>query len=131
MSHEHHVISRYSVRHYPRFHVTAVGLGTYYPQNGGPPVLTLARFEVVPALLLRIHIFCSMMCRFVNVSRRFEASGNIRQTTHRHVSYDLNPHLNSAYIFPIGPSCQISWKSVDEFLRWPCRHARPSRYACR
>jgi hypothetical protein len=29
MLHEHHVI--YSVRYYPRFHITAVGLGTYYP----------------------------------------------------------------------------------------------------
>jgi hypothetical protein len=29
MLHEYHVI--YSVRHYPRFHITAVGLGTYYP----------------------------------------------------------------------------------------------------
>jgi hypothetical protein len=29
MLHEYHVI--YSVRYYPRFHVTAVGLGTYYP----------------------------------------------------------------------------------------------------
>jgi hypothetical protein len=29
MLHEYHVI--YSVRYYPRFHITAVGLGTYYP----------------------------------------------------------------------------------------------------
>jgi hypothetical protein len=29
MLHEYHVI--YSVRYYPRFHVTAVRLGTYYP----------------------------------------------------------------------------------------------------
>jgi hypothetical protein len=29
MLHEYHVI--YSVRYYPLFHVTAVGLGTYYP----------------------------------------------------------------------------------------------------
>jgi hypothetical protein len=29
MSHEYHII--YSVQYYPRFHVTAVGLGTYYP----------------------------------------------------------------------------------------------------
>jgi hypothetical protein len=29
MLHEYHVI--YSVRYYPQFHVTAVGLGTYYP----------------------------------------------------------------------------------------------------
>jgi hypothetical protein len=29
MLHEHYVI--HSVRYYPRFHVTAVGLGTYYP----------------------------------------------------------------------------------------------------
>jgi hypothetical protein len=29
MLHEYHVI--YSVRYYLRFHVTAVGLGTYYP----------------------------------------------------------------------------------------------------
>ena len=28
----------YSVRYYPRFHVTAVGLGTYYRGYGGPPV---------------------------------------------------------------------------------------------
>jgi hypothetical protein len=28
MLHEYHVI--YSVRYYPRFHVTVVGLGTYY-----------------------------------------------------------------------------------------------------
>jgi len=30
----HNVI--YSVRYYPLFHVTAVGLGTYYPQIRGP-----------------------------------------------------------------------------------------------
>ena len=30
MLHEYHVI--YSVRYYPRFHVSAVGLGTYYPR---------------------------------------------------------------------------------------------------
>jgi len=30
MLHEYHVID--SVRYYPRFHVTAVGLGTYYPR---------------------------------------------------------------------------------------------------
>jgi hypothetical protein len=29
MLHEYHVI--YSVRYYARFHVTAVGVGTYYP----------------------------------------------------------------------------------------------------
>jgi hypothetical protein len=29
MLYEYHVI--YSVRYYPRFHVTAVGFGTYYP----------------------------------------------------------------------------------------------------
>jgi hypothetical protein len=29
MLHEYHVI--YSVRYYPRFHITAVDLGTYYP----------------------------------------------------------------------------------------------------
>jgi hypothetical protein len=29
MLHEYHVI--YSVRYYPRFHLTVVGLGTYYP----------------------------------------------------------------------------------------------------
>jgi hypothetical protein len=28
MLHKYHII--YSVRHYPRLHVTAVGLGTYY-----------------------------------------------------------------------------------------------------
>jgi hypothetical protein len=28
MLHEYHII--YSVRYYPRFHITAVGLGTYY-----------------------------------------------------------------------------------------------------
>jgi len=37
MLHEYHVISRYtiysvySVQYYPRFHVTAVCFGTYYP----------------------------------------------------------------------------------------------------
>jgi hypothetical protein len=31
--HKYHVI--YSVRYYLQFHVTAVGLGTYYPQIGG------------------------------------------------------------------------------------------------
>jgi len=31
--HEYHVI--YSVRYYPRFHVTAVGLGTYYTRIWG------------------------------------------------------------------------------------------------
>ena len=38
MLHECHVI--YDVRYYPRCHVTAVGLGTYYPRMryGGPPV---------------------------------------------------------------------------------------------
>jgi hypothetical protein len=35
MLHEYHVI--YSVRYYPRFHITAVGLGTYYPGYGGTP----------------------------------------------------------------------------------------------
>ena len=30
---EYHVI--YSVRYYPRFHVTVVGLGTYYPRIWG------------------------------------------------------------------------------------------------
>jgi hypothetical protein len=29
----------YSVRYYPQFHVTAVGLGTYYPQIRGTPVI--------------------------------------------------------------------------------------------
>jgi len=33
MLHECHVI--YSVRYYPRFHVTAVVLGTYYPRIWG------------------------------------------------------------------------------------------------
>jgi hypothetical protein len=33
MVHEYHVI--YSVQYYPRFHVTAVGLGTYYPWMRG------------------------------------------------------------------------------------------------
>ena len=33
-----HVI--YSVRYYPRFRVTAVGLGTYYPWIRGPPVIS-------------------------------------------------------------------------------------------
>jgi len=33
MLHEYHVI--YCVRYYPRFHVTAVGLGTYHPRIRG------------------------------------------------------------------------------------------------
>jgi hypothetical protein len=37
MFHEYHVISRYiySGRYYPRFHVAAVGFGTYYPWMRG------------------------------------------------------------------------------------------------
>jgi hypothetical protein len=32
----------FSIRYYPRFHVTAVGLGTYYVRmGGGPPVYTI------------------------------------------------------------------------------------------
>ena len=45
----HHIISRYitlyhaiySVLYYPRFHVTAVGLGTCYRGHGGQPVLRI------------------------------------------------------------------------------------------
>jgi hypothetical protein len=37
--HEYHVI--YSVLYYPRFHTTAVGLGTYYPGYGDNTVLLL------------------------------------------------------------------------------------------
>jgi hypothetical protein len=42
MLHEYHVISRYiySVRYYPLFHVTAVGLGTFTRGYGGPPAYT-------------------------------------------------------------------------------------------
>jgi hypothetical protein len=38
MLHGYHVI--YSVRHYPRFHVTALGLGTYYPLIRGHYCIT-------------------------------------------------------------------------------------------
>jgi hypothetical protein len=37
MLHEYYVV--YSVRYYPRFHVTAVGLGTYYPSYGSTTAL--------------------------------------------------------------------------------------------
>jgi len=38
MLHEYHVV--YSVWYYSQFHVTAIGLGTCYPQICGPNVLT-------------------------------------------------------------------------------------------
>jgi hypothetical protein len=37
MLHEYHVI--YSVRYYLRFHVTVVGLGTYFAVDTGKPVI--------------------------------------------------------------------------------------------
>ena len=40
---EYHII--YSVRFYPRFHVTAVRLGTYYPRIIGQPVLQVQVIE--------------------------------------------------------------------------------------
>jgi hypothetical protein len=43
MLHEYHVIC--SVRYYPCFHVTAVGLGTYYQPFGGTTVLKLCGVE--------------------------------------------------------------------------------------
>ena len=43
MLHEYHVI--YSVRYYPRFHVTAVGLGTYYPWIRGSACIPLPHIQ--------------------------------------------------------------------------------------
>jgi hypothetical protein len=39
MLHEYHVM--YSVQYYPRFHVAAVGLGTYTRRYGEAPVFSL------------------------------------------------------------------------------------------
>jgi hypothetical protein len=48
----------YIVRYYPRFHVTAVGLGTYYRGYGGTPVPTteqeLTRYQ---AAHNKSHVF--------------------------------------------------------------------------
>jgi len=38
MLHEYHII--YGVRYYPQFHVTAVGLGTYYRRIRGSACIT-------------------------------------------------------------------------------------------
>ena len=43
MLHKYHVI--YSIRYYPRFHVNAVGLGTYYPWIRGSASTSNIRFE--------------------------------------------------------------------------------------
>jgi hypothetical protein len=43
MLHEYHVM--YSVHYYPRFHITAVSLGTYYPWIRGT---TLIRITYIP-----------------------------------------------------------------------------------
>jgi hypothetical protein len=55
MLHEYHVI--YSVRYYPRFHVTAVGLGTYYPWIRGhtctPNNLSATVSQVITAVVVQ------------------------------------------------------------------------------
>jgi hypothetical protein len=42
MSHEYHII--YSVRCYPQFHVTALGLGTHYPWIRGHTFILICVF---------------------------------------------------------------------------------------
>jgi hypothetical protein len=68
MLHEYHVI--YSVRYYPWFHVTAVGLGTYYQWIRGTPVYA--------------NLYVSYMCLFdirikhpVDDLKRIEACDSI------------------------------------------------------
>jgi hypothetical protein len=57
MLHECHVI--YSVRYYPLFHVTAAGLGTYYPRIWGHTYIDF--FYLWGVLRDRMHInnFCT------------------------------------------------------------------------
>jgi hypothetical protein len=45
MLHEYHVIC--SVRYYPRFHVTAVGLGTYYPWIRGHYSIIILDYNIM------------------------------------------------------------------------------------
>jgi hypothetical protein len=53
MLHEYHVI--YSVRYYPRFHVTAVGLGTYYVWLWGHYCTVFSRIYVTVLRQLSEH----------------------------------------------------------------------------
>jgi len=47
----------YSVRYYPRFHVTAVGLGTYYPRIRGSACIYVEIYgpHKAPVMILSLH----------------------------------------------------------------------------
>jgi hypothetical protein len=68
MLHEYHII--YSVRYYPWFLVTAVGLGTYYHGYGGTAVRTLIYFNKKAChhsstVLLRNEFFMQVAAQFI------------------------------------------------------------------
>jgi hypothetical protein len=55
----------YSVRYYPRFHVTAVGFGTYYPRYGGTPVVFKTEWlNCVSLTILQVdtYVSCTFLC---------------------------------------------------------------------
>jgi hypothetical protein len=54
MLHEYHVI--YSVRYYPRFHIPAVGLGTYYSWIRG-------HYCIYVIIVVEMLAFEKMRCR--------------------------------------------------------------------
>jgi len=51
MLHEYHVV--YSVRHYPTFSVTAVGLGTYYTRIRGSNCISFSAVKITPPCAVR------------------------------------------------------------------------------
>ena len=84
-----HVI--YSVRYYPRFHVTAVGLGTYYPRiRGSPPVR--GNFKV-PCFILGSKRMCR---KLLTVSS---------ETTVVSSTMQIVRHIESCELIPSWVAC--------------------------
>jgi hypothetical protein len=75
MLHEYHVIC--SVRYYPRSHVTAVGLGTYYPWIRGHYSTTCQHVSIASATVFKVSYKntngMEIMCAVVQIAWDFSS----------------------------------------------------------
>ena len=107
MSNEYHVV--YSLRYYPRFHVTTVGLGTYYPWIRGPDVYSSFK---APVVLVRFWWNMNPLDRFLKNTQMLNfmktlpvgaellhVSGRTDRHTHTHSQIDMTKPMVAFVIF--------------------------------